>query len=216
MKPLASAKTHFDSMPNGSFELTIQHSTIKGVTPAMLEWWFKNIDGEMELDGALYPRYTVWHPLDHIQWQLVKPAPTGGADVGACFRIMEAFGADPRMRVDSTEEVVKLDETGIRLVRRFAGIEVLSLEHWFMQVPGGTDYMSRMQVGHERLLGRFVINPFLKRNVFTVEMGAAWLKHNVEEVGNFEHFLPELYRKETMNSVSINEPDKSNKSILTI
>lgn len=25
------------------------------------------------------------------------------------------------------------------------------------------------------------------------DMGRAWLKHNVEEVGNFERFLPALY-----------------------
>lgn len=31
---------------------------------------------------------------------------------------------------------------------------------------------------------------------FPEQMGRAWLKHNVEEVGYFEHFLPSLYRNE--------------------
>ena len=32
--------------------------------------------------------------------------------------------------------------------------------------------------------------------VFGDLMGPAWLKHNVEEVGNFEHFLPALFAGE--------------------
>jgi hypothetical protein len=32
--------------------------------------------------------------------------------------------------------------------------------------------------------------------VFGDLMGPAWLRHNVEEVGNFEHFLPGLYAAE--------------------
>jgi len=32
--------------------------------------------------------------------------------------------------------------------------------------------------------------------IFSDLMGPAWLRHNVEEVGNFERFLPELYARE--------------------
>ena len=38
-----------------------------------------------------------------------------------------------------------------------------------------------------RLLG-----PFL----FPDGKGQAWLKHNIEEMGNLENFLPELYERE--------------------
>jgi hypothetical protein len=33
----------------------------------------------------------------------------------------------------------------------------------------------------------------VKKHIFTPAMGQAWFKHNVEEVGNFEFFLPGLY-----------------------
>jgi hypothetical protein len=33
----------------------------------------------------------------------------------------------------------------------------------------------------------------IRRRAFTEAMGRAWLKHNVEEVGNLEFFLPALY-----------------------
>jgi hypothetical protein len=31
---------------------------------------------------------------------------------------------------------------------------------------------------------------------FNAARGNAWLRHNIEEVGLFEHFLPDLYRQE--------------------
>ena len=74
--------------------------------------------------GERMSAYLAWHPLDHITWELARPAPSGGADEGASYRIVEAFGRDERFRVDSVERVEKLDETGIRLVRRIAGMRV--------------------------------------------------------------------------------------------
>ncbi|GAB3832973.1 DAPG hydrolase family protein [Hymenobacter jeollabukensis] len=196
LKPLHSAQTTFRRLPRGSFELTIAHDTVRGVTPAMLEWWFRHIGEPMQYQGQQYPRYLVWHPVDHIHWALARPDAHGGAGVGSRFRIVEAFGGDARQLVDSTEDVVKLDSTGIRLVRRVLGVEVFSLEHWFAAGAEGTRYTSRMQVGHESRLGQFVLNPLLQRRVFTARMGYAWLRHNVEEVGNFEQFLPALYATE--------------------
>ena len=29
------------------------------------------------------------------------------------------------------------------------------------------------------------------------DKGEAWLKHSIEEIGTLEHFLPELYARET-------------------
>lgn len=192
-KPLASARTQFNTLPYGSFELLIEHDIIRGVTPDMLNWWFHNIGGSMTVNGTEYPRYLVWHPIDHIHWELAKAAPGGGAGVGASFRIVEAFGGDMHHLIDSVEEVIKLDSEGITLIRRIAGLEVFRLAHRFVAVEGGTLYGSRMQVGAENPIGKWLLNPLLHRLVFTREMGPAWLRHNVEEVGNFESFLPDLY-----------------------
>ncbi|MCC3159027.1 hypothetical protein LJ737_17420 [Hymenobacter sp. 15J16-1T3B] len=196
LKSLHSARTTFRRLRYGSFELAIEHEVVRGVTPLMLEWWFRHIGEPMMWQGRQYPRYHVWHPVDHIHWALARPDARGGAGVGSRFRIVEAFGGDPRMLVDSTEEVVKLDQTGIRLVRRVLGLEVFSLEHWFEPAAGGTRYTSRMQVGHESPAGRYLLNPVLQRWRFSARMGYAWLRHNVEEVGHFEQFLPLLYAAE--------------------
>jgi len=196
MKPLDSAFTNFRILLMGSYEATIQHDIIQGCTVEMIEWWFKHIGGTIQYNGKEYSRYLLWHPSDHIHWALHKPGPNGKAEVGARFRIVEAFDRNPRWMIDTIEEVTKLDQTGIRLRRKFLGIEVSSLEHWFIPHPNGTLYKSRLQVGSETWIGKYLINPFVQKFIMTEVMTKAWLKHNIEEVGAFENFLPQLYYHE--------------------
>lgn len=125
-------------------------------------------------------------------WQLVD-GDSARVGVGAKFRIVEAFDRNPAWLVDSVETVTGLDETGIRLERHMLGSEVFILEHWFAPVEGGTRYRSRMELGSDTAFGRLVFNRLIRPTVFGDLMGPAWLKHDVEEVGNFEHFLPRLY-----------------------
>jgi hypothetical protein len=143
--------------------------------------------------GATYPRYLLWHPRDHIHWELVSRSADGGTGQGARFRIVEAFAANPDYYVDSTDYVEKLDEEGISLVRRVLGTEIFRLEHRFGTVREGASYRSRLVFG--AACGGFgrILNAVLRREVFSYEMGTAWLTHNVEEVGMFEHILPPLY-----------------------
>jgi hypothetical protein len=193
MKPVSSARTTQAILASGQLELTIEHDTVLGVTPAMLCWWFENLGNEMSLEGQTYPRYLLWHPRDHIHWQLAQRSPGGGTGQGAYFRIVEAFAANPGFYVDSTEHVEKLDEEGISLVKRVVGTEVFRLEHRFGQVPGGASYRSRMVVGVSSGAFRWLFNDVVRPQVFSDPMGAAWLRHNVEEVSMLEHLLPRLY-----------------------
>ncbi len=193
MKPVASARTTQSILRTGQLELTIEHDTVRGVTPTMLRWWFENLGKTMTLEGRSYPRYLLWHPRDHIHWELVAKSPTGGTGQGARFRIVEAFAADPRYYVDSIEWVEKLDNEGISLVRRVAGTEVFRLEHRFGTTVSGASYTSRMTVGTATGLARWPFNYLVRPQMFSDQMGIAWLTHNVEEVGMFENILPSLY-----------------------
>lgn len=95
--------------------------------------------------------------------------------------------------MDSVEFVEKLDDSGIRLLKFMGGVQIFSLEHWFTPTLGGTRYESQMLVGASSpLLGR-LLNRWLMRHVFPETLGQAWLRHNVEEVGHFEAFLPALW-----------------------
>lgn len=173
--------------------MTIEHQLLAGLTPEMVAWWFRNIGGEMEVDGHVLNRYLVWHPFDHIRWELKNRLPDGRVGVGSRFRIVEAFAADPRFYLDIVDTVIRLDTSGITLVNRdIAGIEVTRLNHDFSVAEGGTIYRSTLTVGVGLpLLGR-LINPLIHRLVFPEAMGRAWLRHNVEEVGLFEHIVPAL------------------------
>jgi hypothetical protein len=194
LKPLSSAQTGIGYDRYGRMVMTIDHEMLAGLTPNMVEWWFRNIGGDMEVEGQVLNRYLVWHPFDHIRWELTNSLPGGGVGVGSRFRIVEAFAADPRFYVDIVDTVIKLDATGITLVNRdIAGIEITRLNHEFIPAAGGTLYRSTLIVGIGLPLLCHVVNPLIRRFVFSEAMGRAWLRHNVEEVGLLEHIVPALF-----------------------
>jgi hypothetical protein len=156
----------------------------------MLLDWFTHLDGTIEYGGAVINRYLAWHPIDHILWELARPAPGGGPGEGAWFHIVEQFGDNPDQRIDTTDRVEKLDETGIRLVKRIAGIPVFQLEHTWSACVDGTHYVSIMEIGARAAI-LFAVNRYTKHR-FPDEMARAWVRHNVEEVGQLEHLLPLL------------------------
>ena len=172
--------------------MTIRHDVLKGLSPDMLAWWFRNIGGDMELDGQQVNKYLVWHPIDHIKFEVVRPAGDGNIGPGAVFRIVEAFNADPNLYVDIRDEVIRLDPTGFTLVQRRLGVEVARLNHDFAAVQGGASYFSTLTIG-TTVAARSILNPLLHRYVFTERMGRAWLRHNVEEVGALEHIVPRIH-----------------------
>jgi hypothetical protein len=193
LKPLESAGTSLAYDGYGRMVMTIRHDTLKGLSPEMLAWWFANIGGDMDLDGQRINKYLVWHPIDHIKWELVRSSPDGSIGPGSVFRIVEAFNADPRLYVDIQDHVIRLDRSGFTLVQRRLGIEVARLNHDFGQVEGGASYFSTLTIGASIPGIRPILNPLMHLAVFTEEMGYAWLRHNVEEVGALEHIIPRIY-----------------------
>lgn len=188
-----SAQWSVARLADGRLRMTIAHAPLLGITPAMLDWWFRNIGGTMLWQGREVSRYHVWHPRDHIHWALARPASGGGVGTGAVFRIVEAFQANPRYRVDVLDRVLTLGPDGISLEGRSLGQRVTLLSHRFTALKGATRYDSVLEVG----LTAPVIGPILNRLIlparFPEDMGRAWIAHNIEEVGQFESFLPALF-----------------------
>ncbi len=184
-----TATTTVQHLPGFRRRVTIDHQALAGITPAMLLEWFRHIGDPVTYAGRRMPGYLAWHPLDHVHWELARPAPTGGAGEGARFRIVEAFGRRPEFLVDTTETVEKLDETGIRLVRRLLGVPVLQLEHTWSACDGRTHYVSVLDIGARHRAWR-PVNRVLATRVFPDPMVRAWVVHNIEEVGHLEHLLP--------------------------
>lgn len=195
-KPLESAETAVTVLRDGRLKLWISHQVLRGVTPAMLVWWFGNIEGELEIAGKRVPRYRAWHPIDHIAFRCVKRRSDGSIGPGAVFHIHESFARNPKWIVDIHTTVEKLDETGFIHGPRKLGLKVAHMEYEFAAVAGGTQYTNWLVAGIEvPVIGR-LLNRVIQRALFPDDRARAWLTHNVEEVGNFESFLPELYARE--------------------
>ena len=197
LKPLGSAECGAQRLNDGRMSWWIRHDTVKGVTPRMLVWWFSNLEGDVEIAGQRIDRYRVWHPYDHVHASYVRRRPDGSIGPGAMIRLREFLGANPRFDVDTVTEIEKLDETGYIHNPRVHGIAgLVRMEYRFTRVADGTLYENRLLVGGAHGWRR-AVGPLAERFAFDAAHGLAWLRHNVEEVGAFEHFLPALYRAET-------------------
>jgi hypothetical protein len=178
LRAVDTAAVHHVDAPHWRRRITIDHRPLAGVTPAALLNWFTHLD----LD-----RYLAWHPVDHIRWELARAAPGGGAAEGARFRMVEAFGGRPEFRIDEVARVEKLDDTGIRLVKRLAGAIVFQLEHTWSAGRDGAHYVTVMDLGARSPL-LTPVNRHLRHH-FSPAKARAWVRHNIEEVGQLEYLL---------------------------
>lgn len=191
-KPVTNARSGVRLLDDGRVHCWIEHETVRGVTPQMLVWWFKNMEGDMEYQGRVVSRYTVWHPVDHVRFRYAKRLRDGGIGVGSVFHITEMLGARPDYLVNVLTDVVRLDEGGFSHRPRFHGVHAARMDYEFDPVKDGTAYRNSLTVGFEGWIGR-LLNPLVRRFVFDESRGNAWIKHNIEEVGQLEAFLPQLY-----------------------
>ena len=193
MKPLSSARTEETVLPDGRVRLHIEHEVLRGVTPQMLVWWWRNLSGEMELNGRSYARYLIWHPIDHIHFELAKRLPDGSVGPGAVFHIVEALGADMQNLIDARLHLRELDEKGAIVEVRPVGLTVAQIRGQFLPKEAGTQVISSMTLGVAGWwteLNRWMLDRFFPRS-----RRNAWLKHSVEEIGNLQFFLPDLYAR---------------------
>lgn len=199
LRAVETDRVRYETHPHRRRRVTIDHRPLAGVTPAEVLDWFRHLDGSLDYGGRVVPRYLAWHPIDHIRWELARPAPGGGAGEGARFRIVERFGGLPENEVDVVDTVEKLDETGIRLVQRVAGVVILQLEHTWSAGQDGTHYVSVLDLG-ARTRAFAPVNRLLQRR-FPDRLVHAWVRHNIEEVGQLEYLLPRLAAATTPRSL---------------
>lgn len=195
-KPVESANAGIKILYDGRIHCRIEHETVRGVTPQMLVWWFSHLEGDIEIGGVRYNRYRVWHPRDHLFAEYARRNPDGTVGVGSVIHLAEMFDANPRYLIHIFTEIVKLDETGYEHHPRIHGLQLAEMKYSFEAVAGGTRYSNSLTIGFKGIWGK-IFNPLIRRFIFDEKRGHAWIKHNIEEVGNFEFFLPALYESET-------------------
>jgi hypothetical protein len=166
----------------GTLIQRIAHAPLKGITREMLLWWMHHIGDTVDFEGQRVMAYRLWHPADHIHWSSDGPVRPGSR-----FHIVEAFQRERRFLIDQIFEVPKLDLTGFRLQTRVAGLARLSVDEDWSDGPDGVRWVNTMRL--EAPAPLLAIAHRLQRERF-----AAWLPHNVEEVGFVPEFLPAIYR----------------------
>ena len=197
LKPVGSAASGIDTLTDGRTRCWIRHEVVRGVTPRMLAWWFAHLEGDVEVGSVRINRYRVWHPYDHVHASYARRLPDGSVGPGAAIHLREMLGANPAFVVDVVTDIEKLDEEGFIHNPVVHGIRGLArMEYRFKAVAEGTQYENCLLFGGRGTVARS-LHPLLSRLAFPAGKGAAWLRHNIEEVCMFENFLPGLYRQET-------------------
>jgi hypothetical protein len=193
LKPVSSAQSGCETLADGRRRFWVKEE-LKGITPAMLAWWFGHLEGDVEIKGRRLPRYRVMHPFDHVSVRYVHRAPDGSVGPGAQIAVCEFLGRNPRYQINRIATFEKLDEEGFINNVTANGMPLARLEHTFRQTLGGTHFEHFMIIpGSPRfgLLGRAAAGW-----LFPQAEGETWLKHAIEEMGALENFLPDLYARE--------------------
>ena len=199
LKPVSSADSGVERLPDGRTRFWIRHDVVRGVTPRMLVWWFSHLEGDVTIGGRAYDRYRVWHPHDHVHVSYARRLPNGSVGPGAWIRIKEYLGRDRGHLVSVRSEIRRLDEGGfahrptiLALGDRVAIRGFARMDYTFEPTPDGTRYENSLTLGRAAWW-----SPPVARAIIPRGHGEAWIRHNVEEVGQFERFLPALYYHET-------------------
>lgn len=204
--PLGSARSVSDAhvttsrAADGRRRTVVEHAPLQGITPAMLLWWFRNVEGDMGYRDQEVTRDREWHP-DHLLWELRRPSPAGGYGAGARVRRVERFAGDSGYYFDLTWLITRYDKAATTRVVRLFGATVVEREDRWIQVGRELRYTSVLTLGMRGRLGRL-----LNRTIFHVLVPrgvvAAWVTHNVEEVGFLEWILVGLYVGEGPDSLA--------------
>jgi hypothetical protein len=191
-----TAATTFERLGDGRRRIVIRHAELKGVSPEMLAWWYGHVAGDMRYAGACWPRYLVWHPLDHISYTVIRPSRRGSVGPGARLHIQEAFQRSPENILDVKVTVERIDSEAAVISNRVLGLSVLRLINRFEPTPTGTNTTTEMTIGARGVIGRLLFNRLIGSRILPDGQAHAWARHHIEEIGNLENFLPELYRAE--------------------
>jgi hypothetical protein len=114
---------------------------------------------------------------------------------GAQIALCEYLRRNPNYKIEAVSTIEKLDDTGFIHSVINGGVVLARMEHVFTKTVDGTrDENCLIAPGSPELgpIARLVL-PWL----FPDRKGQAWIKHNIEEMGTLENFLPELYERET-------------------
>jgi len=174
----------------------ITHLPLIGIRPEMLAWWYQKLPvSSIDIHGIRYTLYHVFHPSEHGRIRVTEPANDGtpGMGVGALVERDEWFGP---FDSKGAGRITQLSAAGMTVVPEVAGLQFGEIQHIFEATPTGSQYRVVSVIGVEwPLIGR-VVNALIRHKMYPEVMIKEWERHQIEEVGMLQHFLPALYNSE--------------------
>lgn len=158
--------------------------------------------GQVEFDGALRPLYHLFHPTEHGRIWIDEPAADGrpGVGAGGVVARFEWFGP-----YDSQGAARVIELSSQRFVSRpkRAGVSFGEIRHEWHASPQGAQYEVDTVIGVDWPVIGPLANALLRRFVFSEGMLHEWQRHQVEEVGLLQHFLPQLYAQRNERNIYV-------------
>jgi len=152
-------------------DLVVDHELL-GVTPEMIDWWWDNIESTK--------RYKLWHPEDHksFEWEV---SPKEG-HIGAIQHVVENVGIPTTLRIrwedpDQSPIPIEYSHALVGSTLDHDDKPMSWLLHEYEKIENGTKLRTTFRLPEK------IPNPFIE----------ALRKHNIEEISEFENFLPKLY-----------------------
>jgi hypothetical protein len=213
MKAFETAKTTIEALPGGRVRATIQHETMKDCTPEMMVWWFQNLDtfstfNGVDFAGPPVPIYRFWHPLDHVATRWIKKVPTsdGINGPGSVLRVHEVIGG--KLEFNAKVYVTRFDQQQFNFELRLGGMLTVGyIEHHYARVEGGCSLDIVLKFGSSRPLLGALLNRGAGRQMMTENLLPMQI-HNIEESGETEKFLPQLYAHHVGQGIPAIQPDE--------
>ncbi len=196
LKTFDDAHSTVTHLPDGRTLFEVDHPPVREVTAEMLEWWYSvYADLTLVIDGTPYPAFLVSHPSDHISLKIVKGEQGRPLQPRDCLHIVEAYGRNPKYLLNETIEVVALETNRYALKASRRGITVADMEFRFSDGPDGVVFTNHLTVGVESGFLKALVNRVMIPWIYNEDKNYAWVLHSVEEIGNFENFLPEVFAR---------------------
>lgn len=193
---VSEAKIKFEYLDSGFLDIQIEHPELKGVTPAMISWWYKHLaSGRYKIQGVEYDFYHLFHLSEHGKTSVVSPAADGSMtmDKGAIVYRQECFGPHFSKGKGLIEE---FSEQGFVVSPVLGPLKLGRIEHSFTATENGTIYRVKTLLGLDAPLIGPLINLYIRKKQFPPDVVKEWVRHQVEEVGSLVHYLPQIYQEQ--------------------
>ena len=196
LKTFDNAHSKVTHLPDGRKLFEVNHPPVRGVTAEMLCWWYGvYADLQLVIDGVTYPAFLVSHPLDHISLESHKARSDGPLLPGDFVTLHEAYDRNPKYSINEYVEVIARDETQFHLRASRRGVTVADVVFEYQDGPDGATFTNHLTVGVREGLLKSFVNKVMIPWLYNEDKNYAWILHSVQEIGNFENFLPEIFAR---------------------